>query len=115
MAKTAQPSTSMGELLTAFAFASDLAFGIDIEDSLRSCYVATRLAEQLGLPEEERVLVYYVALLNHAGCTSWTSELAAIWQTDEIAARRELILFTDMSTYAGLEAWMREYVARDLP
>jgi response regulator RpfG family c-di-GMP phosphodiesterase/DNA-binding CsgD family transcriptional regulator len=105
----------MGELLGAFAYASDLAFGLNLEDSLRTCYLATRLAEHLGVSEEDRRTVYYASLLKDAGCTSWTSELARIWQSDEIAARRELILFTDRSTYAGLEAWMHQYVAVDLP
>ena len=105
----------MGELLGAFAFASDLAFGLNLEDSLKSCFVATRLAEQMNLGDDDRLTVYYGALLNHAGCTSWTSELASIWQADEIVARRELILFTDRSTNAGLDAWMRRYVAPSLP
>jgi HD-GYP domain-containing protein (c-di-GMP phosphodiesterase class II) len=106
--------TSMGELLGAFAYASDLAFGLQLEDSLRCCYLAMRLAEQMDVSEEDQLSVYYTALLKDAGCTSWTSELARIWQTDEIAARRELILFTDRSTSAGLQAWMQLYVGPDL-
>ena len=107
--------TSMGELLSAFAFASDLAFGLQLEDSLRSCYLATRLAERMGLSEDERLTAYYTALLKDAGCTSWTSELARFWRTDEISARRELMVFADRTTYAGLEAWMYQHVAPDLP
>jgi HD-GYP domain-containing protein (c-di-GMP phosphodiesterase class II) len=107
--------TSMGELLGAFAFASDLAFGLPLEDCLRTCYLAARVAEHMNLSDEDRLTVYYTALLKDAGCTSWTSELASYWQTDEITARRELIIFTDRSTYAGLEAWMRQYVVGDLP
>src|SRR5262245_39411958 len=107
--------TSMGELLGAFAYASDLAFGLPLEDSLRSCFVATRIAERMALSADERSTVYYTGLLNHAGCTSWTSQLARVWQADEIVARRELILFTDRTSYAGLEAWMQRYVAPDLP
>jgi HD-GYP domain-containing protein (c-di-GMP phosphodiesterase class II) len=104
----------MGELLGAFAYASDLAFGLDWEDSLRTCYMAARIAGQMDAPAEERLAVYYTALLKDAGCTSWTSELARVWQTDEILARRDLIIFTDMSTAAGLEAWMRRHVAPHL-
>src|SRR5687767_412083 len=107
--------TSMGELLGAFAYASDLAFGLQLEDSLRSCYFATHLAERMGLAHEDRLTVYYTALLKDAGCTSWTSELARFWQSDEIMARRELIIFTDWTSHAGLEAWVRQYVATDLP
>jgi hypothetical protein len=76
MAGTQAVRTSMGELLGAFAFASDLAFGLPLDDSLRSCYLATRIAEHLCASEDERMTVYYTALLKDAGCTSWTSELA---------------------------------------
>jgi HD-GYP domain-containing protein (c-di-GMP phosphodiesterase class II) len=105
----------MGELLGAFAFASDLAFGLTLEDSLRTCYLATRLADHMGLSEEDRLTAYYTALLKDAGCTSWTSELAQIWQTNEIVARRDLILFTDLTSPAALQAWIQKHVAADLP
>ena len=105
----------MGELLVAFAFASDLAFGLQLEDSLRSCYLATRLAEHMNLSPEERQTVYYTALLKDAGCTSWTSELARVWQTDEITARREFFIFTDRGSPAAVKGWMQQYVAPDLP
>jgi HD-GYP domain-containing protein (c-di-GMP phosphodiesterase class II) len=110
-----QPQTSMGELLVAFAFASDLAFGLQLEDSLRSCYLATRIAEHMQVSEEDRLSAYYTALLKDAGCTSWTSELAQFWQTDEIVARREFFVFSEWTTQAGLEAWIHQYIATDLP
>jgi HD-GYP domain-containing protein (c-di-GMP phosphodiesterase class II) len=103
----------MGQLLTAFAYASDLAFGLQLEDSLRSCYVATRLASILGLSEDEQAATYYAALLKDAGCTSWTTELAHAWQTDEITARRELVIFGDVNNLRAFTTWMRQFVARD--
>jgi HD-GYP domain-containing protein (c-di-GMP phosphodiesterase class II) len=105
----------MGSLLCAFAYASDLAFGLQLEDSLRSCYVAVRIAAQLGLSPEERTATYYAALLKDAGCTSWTSELAGVWQSDEITARRELMIFGDPDSLLGVASWMRRYVATDMP
>src|SRR5215212_7718117 len=104
---------TMAELLCAFAYASDLAFGLQLEDSLRSCYVAVRLADALGLGAEEREAAYYTALLKDAGCTSWTTELARAWQTDEIAARRELLVFGDRDDLRAFTGWMRTFVARD--
>ena len=86
---------TMGQLLCAFAYASDLAFGLQLEDSLRSCYLAFRIAKQLGLSDNECTAAYYTALLKDAGCTSWTTELATAWQTDEIVARRELLIFSN--------------------
>lgn len=109
----AAPSVTMGQLLCALAYASDLAFGLQLEDSLRSCYVAVRVADALGLSEEERAATYYAALLKDAGCTSWTTELASAWRTDEIAARRDLIIFSDYTNLRAYTRWMRQFVARD--
>src|SRR5215212_5432647 len=98
---------TMAELLCAFAYANDLAFGLQLEDTLRSCYLAWRIAGQLGLPEQLRSDVYVTALLKDAGCTSWTTELAEAWQTDEITARRELMLFGNAEDSRAFIAWMR--------
>ena len=43
------PRLTMGELLCAFAYASDLAFGLQLDDALRSCYLAFRIADRMGL------------------------------------------------------------------
>ncbi len=103
----------MGELLCAFAYASDLAFGLQWEDSLRSCYVAVRLAERLSLSEDDQAATYYAALLKDAGCISWTTELARVWQTDEIVARRELIIQGRTANLRAFTGWMRQFVATD--
>ncbi|HEX5369871.1 MAG TPA: HD domain-containing phosphohydrolase, partial [Dehalococcoidia bacterium] len=105
----------MAQLLCAFAYASDLAFGLQLEDSMRSCYLALRLAQQMDLPEEECRSAYYTALLKDAGCTSWTTELATAWQTNEIVARRELLIFTDMHDKKLFVSWMRQFVAAGQP
>lgn len=104
---------TMGELLCAFAYASDLAFGLQLEDSLRACYVAVRMAETLGLPDDERASTYYAALLKDAGCTAWTTELATVWQTDEIVARRELIIHGKTANLRAFAGWVRQFVAKD--
>src|SRR5215203_4538947 len=110
--RAAVPAT-MGEMLCAFAYASDLAVGLQLDDSLRACYVATRTAEALGLPDDERADTYYAALLKDAGCTAWTTELAAVWQTDEIVARRELIIHGRHTNLRAFVGWARTFVARD--
>jgi HD-GYP domain-containing protein (c-di-GMP phosphodiesterase class II) len=106
-------SLALGELLCAFAYASDLAFGLQLDDSLRSCYLAFRIADQLDIPDDERTAVYYTALLKDAGCTSWTTELANAWQTDEIVARRELVIFGNPNDLSAFMSWMTKYVASD--
>jgi HD-GYP domain-containing protein (c-di-GMP phosphodiesterase class II) len=104
----------MGELLGAFAFASDLAFGLELEDSLRSCYIATRLAQELGMPDEQRIATYYASLFKDAGCTSWTSVMASMLRTDEITARRERLIFGVGENLPSKVAWARRHLATGL-
>jgi HD-GYP domain-containing protein (c-di-GMP phosphodiesterase class II) len=105
----------MAQVLCAFAYASDLAFGLQLEDSMRSCYLALRIAQQMNLPEDECSAAYYTALLKDAGCTSWTTELATAWQTNEIVARRELLIFSNPQDKKLFLSWMRKFVAADQP
>lgn len=105
--------STVGQVLCAFAYANDLAFGLQLEDTLRSAYLAWRIAEQLGLPKQERDDAYATALLKDAGCTSWTTELAQAWQGDEIAARRDLLIFTPPNAMPAFVGWMRRHVGRD--
>lgn len=42
---------SLGELLGALSLATDLAAGIPLETSLRTCVLATRLARLVGVVE----------------------------------------------------------------
>lgn len=89
MTNVAEIRTS--ELAATLSLAADLGIGQPMGHGLRSCLLATRLAERLGLPAEERRTTYYVALLRWAGCTS-DARLLAGWFGDDIRARRDAFL-----------------------
>src|SRR3954454_6247801 len=57
-----------------------------MEHVLRQCLIALRLAERIGLGEDERAAVYYTALLINVGCHSDAHEQAK-WLGDDSAAR----------------------------
>jgi HD-GYP domain-containing protein (c-di-GMP phosphodiesterase class II)/DNA-binding CsgD family transcriptional regulator len=67
----------------------------------------------MALPAADRLAVYYASLLKDAGCTSWTSALAAFWETDEIVARRELVLFGGMESTSSFLRWIARHVGRE--
>ena len=50
---------TLAELLITFAFAGDLAMGLELEDGVRACYLADCIAEEMRLPLEDRVTIYY--------------------------------------------------------
>jgi HD-GYP domain-containing protein (c-di-GMP phosphodiesterase class II) len=107
-------STSLARLLTAFTFASDLAFALEFEDGIRSTYVACKIADKLGLTGDDWTNVYYTALLKDAGCTCYTSQFAELFQTpDELVARREGVVFGGARPENAM-AWLQQYVGTDM-
>ena len=76
----------LAELVAALSLGVDLGFGQPMEHVLRQCMIALRLAERLGLDEEERAVVYYTALLVNVGCHSDAHEQAK-WFGDDIALK----------------------------
>ena len=76
----------LAELVAALSLGIDLGFGQPMEHVLRQCLIALRLAERIGLDEEERAVVYYTALLVNVGCHSDAHEQAK-WFGDDIALK----------------------------
>jgi HD-GYP domain-containing protein (c-di-GMP phosphodiesterase class II) len=76
----------LAELVAALSLGIDLGFGQPMEHVLRQCLIALRLAERIGLGEDERAVVYYTALLVNVGCHSDAHEQAK-WFGDDIALK----------------------------
>ena len=76
----------LSEVVGSIAIASDLGLGQPLEHVLRSCVIATRVAERLGASLEDRDATYWAALFAAAGCTGVSFELAAMFG-DDIAFR----------------------------
>src|SRR5438132_6937217 len=76
----------LAELVAALSLGIDLGFGQPMEHVLRQCLIALRLAEEVGLGEEQRAVVYYSALLINVGCHSDAHEQAK-WFGDDIALK----------------------------
>src|SRR5262249_22300487 len=76
----------LAELVAALSLGIDLGFGQPMEHVLRQCLIALRVAERLGLGEQERAVVYYTALLVNVGCHSDAHEQAK-WFGDDIASK----------------------------
>jgi HD-GYP domain-containing protein (c-di-GMP phosphodiesterase class II) len=73
----------LAELVAALSLGIDLGFGQPMEHVLRQCLIATRLANRIGLDEQERAGVYYTALLINVGCHTDAHEQAK-WFGDDI-------------------------------
>jgi HD-GYP domain-containing protein (c-di-GMP phosphodiesterase class II) len=80
------PRVRLAELVAALSLGVDLGFGQPMEHVLRQCLIALRLAESIGLTEDERSVVYYSSLLVNVGCHSDAHEQAK-WFGDDIALK----------------------------
>jgi HD-GYP domain-containing protein (c-di-GMP phosphodiesterase class II) len=82
----ARAEVRLAELVAALSLGIDLGFGQPMEHVLRQCLIALRLAEQIGLDQEQRAVVYYTALLVNVGCHTDAHEQAK-WFGDDIALK----------------------------
>ena len=76
----------LAELVAALSLGIDLGFGQPMEHVLRQCLIATRLAERVGLDDQDRAGVYYTALLINVGCHTDAHEQAK-WFGDDIGLK----------------------------
>lgn len=90
------------EFLMVLAYATDLATGQSRDFALRSCVLAMRLADRLGLDHQTRREVYHQAILRYIGCNADSHLLASAFG-DEIAMRQDLAL-ADLGSQSELGA-----------
>jgi HD-GYP domain-containing protein (c-di-GMP phosphodiesterase class II) len=72
------------------SLATDLAMGQPLEHGLRTAIMALRMAQAMGLGEDDQVTVFYTGVLHFAGCTA-ESEIDAQFFGDELAARPQML------------------------
>ena len=112
-AATPRAELRLAELVAAMSLATDITLGQPMEDGLAVCLLATRLAEVLGLPEDELVEVYYCALLRHIGCTADMHVLAAAVGDD--VSMRNAFVTVDLGRPVEMFAAMMRHVGRTYP
>ena len=79
----------LAELIAALSLGTDLGLGQPMEHLLRSCLIALRLGEDVGLDEAERSTLYYTGLIAWVGCHADSYELAK-WFGDDIELKDAL-------------------------
>ncbi len=106
---SSQEQLRLAELLAAISLATDLGRGFPPEKALRTCLVAARLAEELGLDGQARSDTFYAALIHPVGCTAFTYEAARLVGTNELKGIPAYIRTDTARLREGLSA-MREEV-----
>ena len=104
----------MAEILGAFSLATDLGMALPLGQALRACYIAMRIAHELGLATEDEVVLYYSTLLMHSGCAASSSVMAALLHSDEMDATRDLQR-RDYGNPLEIIGWLAQNVAPEAP
>jgi HD-GYP domain-containing protein (c-di-GMP phosphodiesterase class II) len=100
-----KPRLRLAELVAALSLGIDLGFGQPMEHVLRQCLIALRLGELIELSDQDRLNVYYTALLVNVGCHTDAHEQAK-WFGDDIATKAAKY-DVDMRTISGMVNGMR--------
>jgi HD-GYP domain-containing protein (c-di-GMP phosphodiesterase class II) len=84
-----QPAVlELPEVILALSSVFDLVEGHEAGHAARTLRIAMRLADELGLPAEQRSTLFYATLLKDAGCLTTVSRLSAVDGGDDAALTR---------------------------
>jgi len=81
---------SLSEVLTALSYALDLTGGLPEGHTVRTCMIGMRIANTLGLPEDECASLYDAVLLKDAGSSSNSAYVTALFDSDDRLIKRRL-------------------------
>jgi putative nucleotidyltransferase with HDIG domain len=79
---------ALSQVIGGLSYALDLTEGEPPGHAVRTCAIAMRLADALALDTRSRSDLYYAALLKDAGCSANSARMAALFATDDHAAKR---------------------------
>ncbi len=101
-------------LIAALSLATDLGMGQPMEKAMRSALIALGLGRRLDGDAATLSDIYYLALLEHIGCTAHAAEWAVYAGGDEIALRTYGATFANSPMSEVMAAFIR-HVGEGLP
>jgi HD-GYP domain-containing protein (c-di-GMP phosphodiesterase class II)/DNA-binding CsgD family transcriptional regulator len=103
---SANPPLRLAEAVGVLSLATDLSMGQPLEHGLCTAMLALRLAQAMGLPDDDQVTVFYTGLLHFAGCTA-ESEIDARFFGDEMVSRPRMLAVAHGSRFELMATAMR--------
>lgn len=79
----------LSEVLAALSHALDVTEGQPRGHAERTCLIAMRIADELGVDAATRASLHHAALLKDAGCSSNAAKIAALYGDDDQAVKRD--------------------------
>ncbi len=81
------PLIRLSEVISALSYALDLTEGQPMGHSVRACAIGMRIAEVVGLDEDQRSDLFYALLLKDAGCSANAAQLCSFLGGDDRLAK----------------------------
>lgn len=85
-----QQPLSLARLLASLSIALDLTEGQPMGHAVRSCLIGLRLAEVLGISQQDRDNLHLALLLKDAGCSSNAARMFTLFGGNEILAKQDV-------------------------
>src|ERR1700710_455591 len=82
-------SFRISEVLAALSHALDLTEGQPVGHAARSCVLGVRIADQIGLGEDDRNALFYALLLKDAGCSSSAARMSTLFGVDDLVLKAD--------------------------
>jgi HD-GYP domain-containing protein (c-di-GMP phosphodiesterase class II) len=109
MSGSATAPLRLAEVVALLSLGTDLGLGQPMEHMIRACLIALRMAERIGLPEEERRVVYYSGLLAWVGCHTDAYEQAR-WLGDDLGSKADAHYRFDFGRPVDVAAFMIKHL-----
>ena len=103
-------SIALSGVIGALSYALDIAEGQPPGHAVRSCLIGMRLAAELELSASDRSDLFYALLLKDAGCSANANRMAALFGSDDRAAKASSKLI-DWSNPRAAFLWSLRTVA----
>jgi len=113
--RTSEISLRVAEVVSVLSHALDLGSGQPVGHSVRSCLLAMRIAEEVGLSRALRQDLFYATLLKDAGCSTNASKMFHALGSDDIRAKREVKLTDWTKTSWETISYALRNIAPDKP
>src|SRR5215510_11136059 len=85
-----RPDIRLSEVLAGLSYAMDLTEGQRPGHAVRSCRIGMRLAQTLGLSDEQQSHLFYALLMKDLGCSSNAARFSVLFGADDHDVKADL-------------------------
>ncbi|WP_161604736.1 HD-GYP domain-containing protein [Roseiconus nitratireducens] len=105
-------TVALADVIAALSYALDITEGQPEGHSTKSCLIAMRIAQEIGLSASDRSALFYGTLLKDAGCSSNAAKVCSLFDADDHKIKQSFKL-QDLTRKADAFGYLVRNVATD--